>query len=527
MGIGNRDHEAAWVHLPRDYNAVRDFVDRNVEEGRASKTAFVDANGALTYGALRERTCRFANLLERIGLRREQRLALIMLDTNAMPVAFWGAIRAGVIPVPINTMLTGDQYRYILNDCRAPAAIVSAELLPVIEDIIADVPCLETVLVSGDDAAEKFSNLEQALGEASPEALTAETCCDETAFWLYSSGSTGSPKGVRHLHGSLIQTAKLFGQSVLGICEDDVVFSAAKLFFAYGLGNAMSFPMSVGATTVLLPGRPTPESVLATMRTHNPSIFFGVPTLYAALLAHEGAGEGAGSANLRLCVSAGEALPKELGEKWKRVVGCDVIDGIGSTEMLHIFVSNRPGTVNYGTTGLPVPGYAAKIVGPDGAELGKDEIGELVVSGPSAGDGYWNQREKSRATFAGAWTHTGDNYRRGSDGLYHYCGRADDMFKVSGNWVSPFEVESALLAHESILEAAVVGKEDENGLLKPKAFVVLKPGLEYDQQLLEDLKSHVKAVAGQWKYPRWIEIRDELPKTATGKIQRFKLRQEG
>ena len=525
MGIADKEHEAAWVRLPRNYNAVQDFVDRNVAEGRASRAAFIDSNGTLTYGALHERTCRFANLLERIGLRREQRLALIMLDTNALPVAFWGAIRAGVVPVPINTMLTGDQYRYILNDCRAPAAIISAELLPAIEGVLADVPCLETVFVSGEGAPGDYPNLEQALSEVSAEAATAQTCCDETAFWLYSSGSTGRPKGVRHLHGSPIQTAKLFGQDVLGIGEEDVVFSAAKLFFAYGLGNAMSFPMSVGATTILLPDRPTPESVLAIMRAHNPTVFFGVPTLYAALLAHAGMGEGAGSSNLRLCVSAGEALPKELGADWKRVAGCDVIDGIGSTEMLHIFISNRPGNVRYGATGAPVPGYAVKIVGPDGAEAGADEIGELMVSGPSAGDGYWNQREKSRATFAGEWTRTGDNYCRGADGLYYYCGRADDMFKVSGIWVSPFEVESALIAHESILEAAVVGKEDGDGLLKPKAFIVLKQGYRCDQQLLEDLKGHVKAAAGKWKYPRWIEVRDELPKTATGKIQRFKLRQ--
>jgi len=518
---------ADWRAIPRDYNAVSDFVDRNVADGRGAKPAFIDPSGSLTYGALQERTRRFANALRARGVAREQRLALIMLDTRALPVAFWGALRAGVIPVPLNTLLTGDQYAYILADSRASAAVIAAPLLDKIEPLLKDLPGLKTLFVSDGAAPEGTIDFEAALAEASPEAPTAATCRDETAFWLYSSGSTGRPKGVKHLHASPMHTARLFGQSVLGISEDDVVFSAAKLFFAYGLGNGMSFPMSVGATTVLLPDRPTPEAVMGVMREHNPSLFYGVPTLYAAMLAHPDICAGAGSEKLRLCVSAGEALPKELGEQWRAKVGADIIDGIGSTEMLHIFISNRPGKVAYGASGVPVPGYRARIVDAEGAEVGDGEIGELLVSGPSAGEGYWNQREKTRTTFAGEWTRTGDNYRRGEDGLYYYCGRADDMFKVSGNWVSPFDVESALLAHEAVLEAAVVGKEDEEGLLKPKAFIVLKQGYDAGPELLAELKARVKANAGPWKYPRWIEVMDELPKTATGKIQRFKLRERG
>jgi 4-hydroxybenzoate-CoA ligase len=321
-------------------------------------------------------------------------------------------------------------------------------------------------------------------------------------------------------------TARLFGQGVLGIREDDVVHSAAKLFFAYGLGNAMTFPLSVGATAALWPERPSPESVFEMMRKHRPTIFYGVPSLYTALLSHPDICKGAGSDRLRLCVSAGEALPAHIGERWRQVVGVDILDGIGSTELLQTFVSNRPGDIRYGSTGKPVPGYEARIVDEKGRELGVDEMGELIVRGPSAAEGYWNQRAKSQRTFVGEWTYTGDKFRRDADGYYFYCGRTDDMFKVSGMWVSPFDVEAALTSHEAVLEAAVIGKQDADGLVKPKAFIVLKNGYVADDSLLEKLKTHVKEHAGAWKYPRWIDVRTDLPHTATGKIQRFKLRDE-
>jgi 4-hydroxybenzoate-CoA ligase len=516
----------------RPYNAATDFVDANAV--RAGGTvAFDDGARHRTYADLQATTFRFAHGLTALGFRPEARIALLMLDTVDFPVAFWGAIRAGVVPIPLNTLLTSEQYAYILGDSRAEALFVSQPLVPAILPILGRLPNLRMVVLVDAKAADKAAlkrealTFEEVLARGRNEPVIADTVSDEVAFWLYSSGSTGEPKGAKHVHSSLIATAKLFGQDVLGVRPDDVGFSAAKLFFAYGLGNAMTFPMSVGGSTVLLTARPTPDAVFEVMRRAQPTIFYGVPTLYAAMLAHKEIGRGAGSDRLRLCVSAGEALPKHVGEKWREVVGVDIIDGIGSTEMLHIFVSNRPGDVRYGTSGKAVPGYDAKILGEDGHELGTDEIGELVVRGPSAAEGYWNQREKSRRTFAGEWTYTGDKYTRDADGYYVYCGRTDDMFKVGGIWVSPFEVEGALASHPAVLEAAVIGKEDNDGLLKPKAFVVLKEGFAADDKLFEALRAHVKERAGPWKYPRWIDVRTELPKTATGKIQRFKLREEG
>jgi 4-hydroxybenzoate-CoA ligase len=515
----------------RDYNAVADFVDANVDAGRGGRPAFKDPTRALTYAELQRETCRFASGLRACGLRQEARVVLLMLDTVEFPIAFWGAMRAGVTAIPINTLLTAEQYAYMLEDSRAEALVVSAPLLKVVAPILGRLNWLRLLIVSGAGAEAvpakvETVRFEDVLARGKPDQWVAPTVADEVAFWLYSSGSTGQPKGTKHLHSSLMATASLFGQGILGIRTDDLVFSAAKLFFAYGLGNAMSFPMAVGAATVLLPDRPTPDAVFEVMKRERPTVFYGVPTLYAAMLAHKDIGKGAGSDRLRLCVSAGEALPANVGERWREKVGVDIIDGIGSTEMLHIFVSNRPGDVRYGTSGKPVPGYDAKIVGDDGKELGTDEVGELVIRGPSAAEGYWNQREKTRRTFAGEWTYTGDKYTRDADGYYHYCGRTDDMFKVSGIWVSPFEVEAALISHEAVLEAAVIGKDDSDGLTKPKAFIVLKQGVELNEKLLDSLKEHVKSRAGAWKYPRWIDVRKELPKTATGKIQRFKLRDE-
>ncbi len=509
------------------YNAAADLVDGNVAQGRGEKVAFIDAVGSLTYAALQSRCNRFANAMPRLGVPREHRLALIMLDSCNLPVAFWGAIKAGVVPIPLNTLLPPEQWRYMVEDSRADAVVISAELLPRAATVLAEIAArrhLHVIVSGGGDHG--HIDLEELLATSSADAKAVNSHADDVAFWLYSSGSTGTPKGTRHVHASPVLTARLFGQEVLGLKADDVVFSAAKLFFAYGLGNAMSFPMSVGASAVLLADRPTPDSVMAVMRAHNPTLFCGVPTLFAAMLNHPEIGQGAGSTRLRLCLSAGEALPEDVGRRWQEKIGVEVIDGIGSTEMLHIFVSNRPGAVRYGSSGVPVPGYEAKLVGDAGEAVPAREIGELVIRGPTAADGYWLQREKSRNTFRGEWTHTGDKYRIGDDGLYYYCGRTDDMFKVSGIWVSPFEVESTLVSHPAVLEAAVIGAEDHDGLIKPKAFVVLKPGIAADDGLFEDIKAHVKARAGVWKYPRWVEVRADLPKTATGKIQRFKLRTE-
>jgi 4-hydroxybenzoate-CoA ligase len=541
----------------RPYNAVTDFVDANVARGLGGKTAFVDPDRSLTYGELQARSIRFANVLRNLGIEPEQRVALLLNDTVDYPVAFWGTLRAGCVAIPLNIYLTLPQYAYILADCRARAIVADAALADAIRPVLETLPWRPAVIIVSDGytasswpgssrpsrlgthgahlseiagtspatTAESHS-FEQLIAKADSRLVTADTLSDEVAFWLYTSGSTGDPKGVKHVHSSLMSTAKLFGQGILGITENDVVHSASKLFFAYGLGNAMTFPLSVGATAALWPHRPTPEGVFETLKRNRVSIFYGVPSLYTALLAHEGICSGAGSDRLHICVSAGEAMPAHIGERWREVVGCDVLDGLGSTEMLNTFLSNRPGDIRYGSTGRPVPGYETRIVDESGHELGDGEIGELIVRGPSAGEGYWNQRAKSRRTFAGEWTHTGDKYRRDAEGYYYYCGRTDDMFKVSGMWVSPFDVEAALVSHEAVLEAAVIGKEDADGLIKPKAFIVLKNGVAVDDGLLEKLKIHVKGKAGPWKFPRWIEVRSDLPRTATGKIQRFKLREE-
>ena len=490
--------------------------------------AFVDHRARLSYAELQSRCNRFANAVQKLGIPRESRIVLIMHDTVDLPVAFLGAIKAGVVPIPLNTLLPPETWRYMIEDSAAAAVVVSDEIYDGAAHFFEEIAQRRTlhIIVTDVPSDQKVRGFNALLNTCSPHAVAADTHADDTAFWLYSSGSTGAPKGTRHVHSSLRMTARLFGQGVIGIGPDDVIFSAAKLYFAYGLGNGLSFPLSVGATAILMPDRPTPDSVGAVLRTHQPTIFCGVPTLLGAMLAKPGLERGAGSKRLRLTTSAGEALPEEIGNRWQQVVGTEVIDGIGSTEMLHIFLSNRPGKVRYGSSGTPVPGYEAKIIGDDGEILPNGEIGELVVKGPTSADGYWRQREKSRRTFRGDWTHTGDKYRIGEDGNYYYCGRTDDMFKVSGIWVSPFEVESALIAHDAVLEAAVIGHEDADGLIKPKAFVVLKPGVTADDGLYDALKAHVKTQAGAWKYPRWIEIRRELPKTATGKIQRFKLRDE-
>ncbi len=516
----------------RPYNAVTDLVDAPVARGLAGKPAFVDDERALTYGELQARSCAFGSALQDLGLRQEERLGLLLHDTVDFPVAFWGAVRAGIVALPLNTLLTADQYAYILGDSRAKAIVATAPLAKTLAPILDRLPQLRTIVLVGPAATDKavFTGREvyefgDLVARGRRDPFVAPTQSDEVAFWMYTSGSTGEPKGVKHVHTTPMMAARLMGRHVIGIREDDVVFSAAKLFFSYGMGNAMAFPMSVGATALLLPHRPTPEAVFDVIRRHQPTVFYGVPTLFASLLAHKEMRRGAGSDRLRLCVSAGEALPQNLGERWRDACGVEVFDGIGSTEMFQTFLSNQPDAVRYGTTGKAVPGYELKIVDENGREAAAGEIGELVVRGPTAAEGYWNQRHKSRRTFAGEWTFTGDKYFRDADGFFHCCGRTDDMFKVSGMWVSPIEVEAALASHDAVLEAAVIGKEDADGLIKPKAFIVLRTGVAADDRLMETLRAHVKQRAGPWKYPRWIDIRADLPRTATGKLQRFKLRE--
>ena len=504
-------------------NAAVYFVDRHVDEGRGNKTVFREADGAkrsLTYAQLKDQAGQFAGALTRAGVRREERVALIVRDQLEFPVAFFGAMKSGAVPVPLNTLLAAPVYDAILNDSRASILVVSAALWETVKPAIEGNTYLRQVVVIG-DAPEGTTSFDDFIDGA--DVLdTIEAHDDELAFWLYSSGSTGTPKGVRHIHSSMKATADTFGAQVLGIREDDVIFSAAKFFFAYGLGNAVSFPMSVGATTIIFSGRPTPDAMFDIMANEKPTLFCGVPTLFAALVAEQEKRGGSPDHSIRLCTSAGEALPRDIGGRWEQLWGCQIVDGVGSTEMLHIFLSNAPGDIVYGTSGKAVPGYEVRLVDEHDEDVPDGEVGELLVRGPSSADGYWNQRNKSQSTFQGHWTRTGDKYTRDESGRFVYSGRTDDMFKVSGIWVSPFEVEQALIEFPGVLEAAVVSKADENGLIKPAAFVVMKEGVEAHS--MDDLKEFVKEKIGMWKYPRWVTFVDELPKTATGKIQRFKLR---
>jgi len=508
--------------LPQRFNFAQHLLELN--KARGGKIAYRDDHSELSYGELAHRVRCFAAGLLAQGVQAEQRVLLVMLDTIDLPVAFLGALYAGVVPVPVNTLLTADNYDYMLAHSDAKMIVVSNALRATVDQAVSACSHPLKIVVSGPVANDRDISFTSLL-EQPPLQQAADTHADQFAFWLYSSGSTGQPKGTVHSHANLYWTAELYGKPVLGLNDNDVVFSAAKLFFAYGLGNALTFPLSVGATVVLMAERPTPNAVFERLIKQQPTVFYGVPTLYVAMLAAE-ALPARDQLRLRLCVSAGEALPREVGERFSAQVGCDILDGLGSTEMLHIFLSNRSGAVRYGTTGTPVLGYEVSLRDEHGHTVAIGDIGDLYTKGPSAALLYWNNREKSAATFQGEWVKSGDKYTVDADGYYSYAGRSDDMLKVSGQYVSPIEVESALMAHDLVLECAVVGQADVDGLIKTVAYVVLNDHNTAGVETADLLKNFVKGRLAPFKYPREIHFIRELPKTATGKIQRFKLREQ-
>jgi benzoate-CoA ligase family protein len=509
--------------LPAEFNVATWFVDRNVAEGRGATPAFRYEDRSLTYADVQALVNRTGNALLDLGVETENRVLMLCLDAPEFLGTFWGAIKIGAVPIPTNTLMRTADYLYFLNDSRARAAVVSAPLLAEAGPALAEAKYLKHVLVAG-GAPGSYLSYEERIAKASPTLAAAMTSRDDPAYWQYSSGSTGFPKGAVHLQHDMVMCCETYGKHVLGIRPTDRVFSAAKLFFAYGLGATSFLPMSVGAQAMLYPHRPTPEGVFEAITRYRPTLFFGIPTLFASMLAVKDAEKRFDASSLRLCVSAGEALPEELYNRWRERFGVEIVDGIGTTEIGYIFISNRPGQTRPGSTGVAVPGYELAIVDDDGRPVPRGEIGNIRVKGDSTMAYYWNKHEKTKETLFGQWIQTGDKYYQDADGYYWYCGRSDDMLKVGGIWVSPVEVEATLIRHTAVLEAAVVGCEDTDRLVKPKAYVVLKDGAGGGDPLADELKAFVKDKIAPYKYPRWIEFVTELPKTATGKIQRFKLR---
>jgi benzoate-CoA ligase family protein len=524
---------AETLGIPSTFNAATHFVDRNVDAGRGSRVAIETGDQRITYVDVLANVNRVASALRRIGVRAEERIALILVDGPEFVYSFFGAIKMGAVPIPLNTLWKPADYAHVLRDSRAAAAIVSGDLLAAVDAAPAGSRrALRHVIVAGPgDAPPSGAHLRFAelLRQGDEDCEAEPTSRDAPAFWLYSSGSTGPPKGCVHLQHDMVVCAELFGKGILGITERDRTFSVAKLFFAYGLGNALYFPFSVGATTILWPGPPTPVNVYAVIERHRPTLFYSVPTGYAMLLAH-GRPEGDANADfdlssLRLAVSAGEALPAALYERFKQRFGVDIVDGIGSTEALHMFISNRPGAIRPGSSGQIVAGYEARILDEGGAAVPRGEIGNLWIRGDSTCAAYWNQHEKTKNTIEGQWIRTGDKYSVDEEGYYFYAGRSDDMLKVGGQWVSPVEVEGSLVAHEAVLECGVIGREDQDGLMKTMAFVVLREGVHGTPELAKELQQFVRTQLAAYKRPQWVEFLPELPKTATGKIQRYRLRE--
>ncbi len=507
--------------ISESFNAVSAFIDHHLAAGRGEHVALRWDNQTLTYTQLAANVNRAGNALLRLGVRPEERVLMVVWDSPEFAYCFWGAIKIGAVPVPVNTFLRPDEYAYLLDNSRARVLVVSQEIWSTVASLAAR--SLQHRMMVGTDGHEAVS-FQALLEQASPMLEPEPTHRDDPALWLYSSGSTGMPKGVMHMQRDLLYCAETYAKEVLALAPEDVTLAAPRLFFAYGLGGGLTFALHAGATAVLVSDRPTPDGMYAAIHRYRPTVFFGVPTLYAAMLQMKEVEHRYDLSSLRLCVSAGEPLPAELFNRWKERFGVEILDGLGSTEALHIFLSNRAGQVRPGSSGTPVPGYELRIVDEKGGDVAQGEIGDLLVKGGSVTSGYWRRLEATQRALQGEWLRTGDTYYQDADGVYWYCGRSDDMLKVSGQWVSPAEVEGLLFQHAGVLEAAVVGWEDENRLLKPKAFIVLKEGYSPSAALAEELQLFVRERTLPHKYPRWIEFVPDLPKTATGKIQRYKLR---
>jgi len=516
------------------FNAVDHFVDRNVRQGRGQQVAVYTKYRNYTYTDIQKMTNKSANALRECGIRVDDRILLLLLDVPQFYAVFWGAVKIGAIPIPVNTTLTAEDYRYFLNDSRAKLLVMSEELMPVITRIKGNLPYLrDLVVISERDGA--YIPFRQKYRHAPSEATTEFTTKDDVGFWLYSSGSTGLPKGAVHSHYDMVAATEAFGQGVLALTEKDVVYSTARLFHAYGLGNSCYLPFGVGASVILSPEAPTPENVLSLVQRFRPTVFFDIPTHYAEMLDYLERGDRESGnrpdsddahefSSVRICVSAGEVLPEGIYRQWKDRFGIEILDGIGTSELVHIFICNRPGDVRPGSSGKPVPGYHLKLVDDNGKEVPKGQIGTLLVKGETGAQQYWRGREKTLATMQGEWIHTGDKYYEDADGYFWCAGRADDMLKVGDTWVSPIEVENCIIGHVAVREAAVVGQTDEKGLTKPKAFVVLREDADPSQKLEKDIEKWAMERLTEHKYPRWIEFVKELPKGPTGKIRRSKLR---